>query len=203
MSTVEITHTVASKENEEKKETLQHAEKEVGLEEKEAPKVVVEEKKAAETKQPVVVEENKEEVVVQAAKVVEEKKPEPVKEEPKNIVTVLATGYTAGYESTQKKKGQKGYGVTKSGVMVHRGTYSTVAADTDVFPIGTILNIPGYGYGVVADTGSAINGYKIDLYYNTVEQVYNEWGKKHVDVEVLKWGSGSLSQQEFNQLNGG
>ena len=49
--------------------------------------------------------------------------------------------------------------------MVKRDLYSTVAADLNVFPIGTILFIPEYGYGVVADKGGAITGNKVDLYY--------------------------------------
>ncbi|MFS8578519.1 MAG: hypothetical protein LOD88_00635, partial [Novibacillus thermophilus] len=49
-------------------------------------------------------------------------------------VHVLATGYTAGVESTGKTESHPAYGITKSGIKVHRGVYSTVAADPDVFP---------------------------------------------------------------------
>ena len=52
--------------------------------------------------------------------------------------------------------------------------------------LGTVLFIPGYGYGVVADTGSAIKGKKIDLYFDTKDQVYKEWGKKTVKVFIVK-----------------
>jgi 3D (Asp-Asp-Asp) domain-containing protein len=119
-----------------------------------------------------------------------------------DVIEVIATGYTAGYESTQKQPGQEGYGITKSGVRVHRGRYSTIAADTSVFPIGTIMNIPGYGFGVVADTGGAIRGHRLDLFFNSVSDVYNEWGKRSVNVEIIKWGNGHISQIEFNQLEG-
>lgn len=71
---------------------------------------------------------------------------------------VTATGYTAGVESTGKTPGDPAYGITYSGLPVERNTYSTIAADPAVFPIGSILFVPGYGYGVVADTGSAIKG---------------------------------------------
>src|SRR5690606_24522080 len=77
---------------------------------------------------------------------------------------VEATGYTAGPESTGKDIGHPQYGITYSGVKVRRAHVSTIAADPDVFPIGSVLYIPDYGYGVVADTGSAIKGHKIDLY---------------------------------------
>ncbi|WP_010532290.1 3D domain-containing protein [Lentibacillus jeotgali] len=115
--------------------------------------------------------------------------------------TVMATGYTAGVESTGKTPDHPQYGITYSGVKVQRDLYSTIAADLDVFPIGTILYIPGYGYGVVADIGSAINGNQIDLYYETVEDVYNEWGKKEVEVYIVKKGDGELSKEVLNNLN--
>lgn len=115
--------------------------------------------------------------------------------------TVLATGYTAGIESTGKTSEHPGYGITYSGVEVKRDLYSTIAADLDVYPIGTIMYIPDYGYGVVADKGSAITGDKIDLYYQTVEDVYNFWGKKEVDVYIIKMGEGNLTENELTQLN--
>ncbi|OLO28601.1 hypothetical protein BTR23_16915 [Alkalihalophilus pseudofirmus] len=114
---------------------------------------------------------------------------------------VVATGYTAGYESTGKNPGHPSYGITYSGVQVRRDLYSTIAADPRTFPIGSILYIPGYGYGVVADTGSAIKGNKIDLYYDTVAEVFEKWGKQEVEVFVVKEGNGRLSEQDLNDLN--
>ena len=114
---------------------------------------------------------------------------------------VVATGYTAGVESTGKGPNHPEYGITYSGVMVKRDLYSTVAADLNVYPIGTILFIPGYGYGVVADKGGAITGNKVDLYYETIDDVYNQWGKKEIDVYVVEIGDGSLTEQELTLLN--
>ncbi|MFT0801178.1 3D domain-containing protein [Bacillus swezeyi] len=118
---------------------------------------------------------------------------------PKQKVT--ATGYTAGAESTGKQPHHPEYGLTYSGVKVKRDLYSTVAADPSVFPIGTILFIPDYGYGVVADTGSAIKGNRLDLYYETVEDVYNEWGKRTLDVYVIQKGNGSVTEEDLLKLN--
>lgn len=115
--------------------------------------------------------------------------------------TVMATGYTAGFESTGKDKNHPAYGITYSGVRVKRDLFSTVAADPKIFPIGTVLFIPGYGYGVVADTGSAIKGHKLDLYYETVEDVFKEWGKRTVDVFIVKTGNGKLTEQELTVMN--
>lgn len=114
---------------------------------------------------------------------------------------VVATGYTAGVESTGKQPDHPSYGITYSGVKVKRDLYSTVAADLDVFPLGTILFIPGYGYGVVADKGGAIKGNKLDLYYETVTDVYNNWGKKRLNVYVVQMGDGKLTEEQLNRLN--
>lgn len=116
-------------------------------------------------------------------------------------VQVVATGYTAGYESTGKTETHPEYGITFSGVTVKRDLYSTIAADLDVFPIGTILFIPSYGYGVVADKGSAIQGNKIDLYYDTVDDVFEEWGKQKLDVYVIEMGNGELTEEALAELN--
>ncbi|RBW71306.1 3D domain-containing protein [Bacillus taeanensis] len=115
--------------------------------------------------------------------------------------TVIATGYTAGVESTGKAPSHPAYGITYSGVKVRRDLYSTIAADPTIFPIGTILFIPGYGYGVVADTGSAIKGNKIDLYFNTVKDVYTNWGKREVTVYLVEQGEGRLNEEELLALN--
>ncbi|GAB6926790.1 hypothetical protein JCM10914A_07730 [Paenibacillus sp. JCM 10914] len=119
-----------------------------------------------------------------------------------NTVKVTATGYTAGYESTGKKPGHPQYGITYSGVKVKRdrNTLSTIAADPKVFPLGSILYIPDYGYGIVADIGSAIKGQKIDLYFATTKQVFKEWGKKDVEVQVIKTGSGKCTEEMLQML---
>jgi len=114
---------------------------------------------------------------------------------------VIATGYTAGPESTGKSVNHPAYGITYSGVKVCRNMVSTIAADPKVFPIGTIMYIPNYGYAVVADTGSAIKGHRIDLYFETVEEVYKQWGKKEVQVTILKRGDGLINQEWLNELN--
>lgn len=116
-------------------------------------------------------------------------------------VEVVATGYYAGPESTGKSKGHPEYGITYSGIKVRRGLVSTVAADPKIFPIGSLLHIPGYGYGIVADTGSAIKGNIIDLYFETKDDVYSEWGKKKVKILMIKKGNGKVTEQMVNRLN--
>ncbi|MBW4085330.1 hypothetical protein HYD27_28825 [Paenibacillus sp. S150] len=124
---------------------------------------------------------------------------------PEQIITslkVTATGYTAGIESTGKTSKHPEYGITYSGVKVRRdkNAVSTIAADPKVLPLGSILYIPDYGYAVVADTGSAIKGRKIDLYFATTKQVYKEWGKKTVVVQVIKRGNGKCTESMLKSL---
>lgn len=114
---------------------------------------------------------------------------------------VVATGYTAGVESTGKTPDHPEYGITFSGVKVTRDLYSTIAADLNVYPLGTIIYIPNYGFGVVADKGSAINGNQLDLFYNTVSDVYNQWGKREVEVYIVEMGNGELTEEDLTKLN--
>ncbi|WP_245590374.1 3D domain-containing protein [Aneurinibacillus terranovensis] len=117
-------------------------------------------------------------------------------------VNVVATGYYPGPESTGKDITHPAYGITYSGVKVRRDkdTISTIAADLSVFPLGTILYIPGYGYGIVADIGSAIKGNKIDLYFDKKNEVYQQWGKKRLNVYIIEKGKGKLSEEMIRTM---
>ena len=60
----------------------------------------------------------------------------------------------------------------------------TIAADTKYYPFGTRMLVPGYGWGVVTDRGSAIKGpNRIDLYYNSHQDAL-DWGRKKVRVRI-------------------
>ncbi|MBE3549899.1 MAG: 3D domain-containing protein [Brockia lithotrophica] len=116
-------------------------------------------------------------------------------------VRVVATAYTEGRESTGKSPGHPAYGVTASGVKVRRDRFSTIAADPREFPFGTVLFIPGYGFGVVADTGGLVRGKHIDLYVPSVREALNEWGRRTVEVYVLAWGKGKVEEDLLDRLN--
>jgi 3D (Asp-Asp-Asp) domain-containing protein len=68
----------------------------------------------------------------------------------------------------------KHVGITSSGTMARPGT---IAADTSIYPYGTIMYIPGYGYGRVEDSGGAVKGRHIDLYRP------NHWFARHWGVQ--------------------
>lgn len=74
----------------------------------------------------------------------------------------------------------KHIGVTSSGAMARPGT---LAADTSIYPYGTIMYIPGYGYGRVEDTGGAIKGQHIDL-YRPNHGFARLWGVRSKKVKV-------------------
>lgn len=98
-----------------------------------------------------------------------------------------ATAYNADYESTGKSPGSSGFGITASGTVAKRNTnsYSSVAIDPRVIPLGTKLYVEGYGYAVAEDTGGAIKGDRIDLFFNSRSEADN-WGVKWVNVYVVK-----------------
>jgi hypothetical protein len=60
----------------------------------------------------------------------------------------------------------------------------TIAADTSIYPVGTKMKIPGYGWGVVEDRGSAIKGpERLDIYMRSHRKAL-EWGRRTVPVEI-------------------
>ncbi|MDI6605317.1 MAG: G5 domain-containing protein [Thermoanaerobacteraceae bacterium] len=72
--------------------------------------------------------------------------------------------------------------ITATGAWVRRGI---VAVDPNVIPIGTRLYIEGYGPAVAADTGGAIKGNIIDVFFPSSEESCN-WGRRTVNVYILK-----------------
>jgi uncharacterized protein YabE (DUF348 family) len=88
---------------------------------------------------------------------------------------VTLTAYSAGFASTGKNKGDDGYGVTASGAIVREGR--TIAVDPRVIPIGWWVYIDGIGFRRAEDTGSAVKGKKIDVYYDS-ENRANRFGTK-------------------------
>lgn len=84
------------------------------------------------------------------------------------------------------------YGVKNAvGTNLKFGDVRSAAADWSRFPVGTKFRIagqPGVVY-VVDDYGSALVGTgTIDL-YKPSQSMMNQWGVRHVDIEVIEWGS--------------
>lgn len=97
-----------------------------------------------------------------------------------------ATAYTADYESTGKGPGHPDFGITATGTVARRssGSYSSVAVDPRVIPLGTKLYIEGYGYAIAEDTGGAIKGDRVDLFFDSASEA-NDWGVQWINVYVM------------------
>lgn len=113
--------------------------------------------------------------MVQSREIVEESKPEEI--------TVTATAYCSCGKCCGKWAENRPDGVvyTASGTVAQAGR--TIAVDPAVFPFGTVLEIDGVEY-VAEDTGSAIKGYKIDIYFDDHDAAL-DFGVREL-VAVLK-----------------
>jgi 3D (Asp-Asp-Asp) domain-containing protein len=83
------------------------------------------------------------------------------------VISVTATGYALS-------------GRTATGVPVGWGI---VAVDPSFIPLGTKMTIPGYGEGVAADTGGAVAGAHIDLWFPTRAEAL-AWGTRTVTITL-------------------
>lgn len=63
----------------------------------------------------------------------------------------------------------------------------TIAVDTRIIPLGSILYIEGFGYFIAQDTGSAIKGNRIDIFVDSHKQAL-KLGRKKANVYLLKKG---------------
>ena len=107
---------------------------------------------------------------------------------------MVATAYTAGYDSTGKNPGDPYYGITSSGRTAR--THHTIAAPPDI-PIGTRVYIPELvnywakqgvtidGIFTVEDRGGGIKGNKIDIFMDNVNMT-RIWGRRTVTVYFIK-----------------
>ena len=60
-----------------------------------------------------------------------------------------------------------------------------IAVDPRVIPLGTVLWVEGYGYGVAIDTGGLIKGHKIDVFIPN-KHAAQDWGVQRVKVIIIK-----------------
>ena len=71
-------------------------------------------------------------------------------------------------------------GRTATGTTVHKGT---IAVDPRVIPLGSYGYVPGYGEVHAEDTGGAIKGNIIDVWFPTYSQC-RSWGRRTVDIYI-------------------
>ena len=85
-----------------------------------------------------------------------------------------------GRQMTVSSTGYCLKGTTATGIPVGWGV---IAVDPAVIPLGTRMFVPGYGEGVAADTGSAVRGATIDVWFPTCSQAL-QWGRKTVTITL-------------------
>jgi len=104
---------------------------------------------------------------------------------PKNYKRVISASATA-YCACSRCCGWS-TGITASGM---RAVYGCVAVDPRVIPLGTKLYIETpdgsfvYGHSIAADTGGAIKGNRVDLFFPTHSQAL-QFGRRNVNVYIL------------------
>ena len=146
-------------------------------------------------KQEVVVKTEEEEhtyKVEDNTEVVEVKAVEPTpqtatSQEVQTTTTAPATteGYTLTVEATAYSYAEAGLSsYTADGTNLVNDPM-VIAVDPRVIPLGTMVEIPGYGVFRAADTGGAIVGNKIDVHFPTVAETYN-FGRRTITIRILK-----------------
>lgn len=78
--------------------------------------------------------------------------------------------------------GSDDIGLTASGTVPTEGR--TISADVQLYPIGTVINILGTDY-IVEDTGSAIKGNIVDVYFDSHDEAV-QFGRKTIIAVVQK-----------------
>lgn len=100
------------------------------------------------------------------------------KKDTSKTFTVSATAYTADCSGCT--------GITSTGFDLKKNPDAKViAVDPSVIPLGSIVEVEGYGVAVARDTGGAIQGNKIDVFVPTKSQAQS-WGRKEVKVTILE-----------------
>lgn len=103
---------------------------------------------------------------------------------PKSVLdNVTLTAYSADEEHTGKTPDHPQYGLTRSGTKAVEG--QTVAVDPKLIPLGSWVYIDGIGLRRAEDTGGAVKGKKIDLYFEDSEQAKQFGTKKGYKVYVI------------------
>jgi 3D (Asp-Asp-Asp) domain-containing protein len=98
-------------------------------------------------------------------------------EHPATVSAASAQFYVTGYVLQ---------GITATGTYVHRGT---CAVDPRIIPLGSYFYVSGVGECHAEDTGSAIIGYRVDVWVPTVAEAYALTGWR-----IVTWGNTSTEQ---------
>lgn len=127
-----------------------------------------------ETKEQLAKEEVTEETVETKAPAAETTQPA-AEEKTGEWVTVEATAYSTNQPELSD--------TTYTGINLNE-TPNVIAVDPSVIPLGSTVYVPGYGTFIAGDTGSAINGHRIDVHMTDLNAAL-QFGRKTLDVQIL------------------
>ena len=65
-----------------------------------------------------------------------------------------------------------------------RSNPNVIAVDPSQIPLGTLVEVPGYGIAIAGDTGGDIKGNRIDLHYPEVQQAM-DFGRQKITIKVM------------------
>lgn len=109
------------------------------------------------------------------------------KEQPKEPELVSlgwfnSSAYDRCYDCCEKTPDNPYYGITATGTVATAGR--TIAVDPNVIPYGTNVIINGHTY-LAEDTGGAIKGKKIDIFFETHAEAL-QYGRRQVEVFIYQ-----------------
>ena len=112
---------------------------------------------------------------------------------------VRTTAYSCGESDHLVYGSRNALGTT----LQYSDSIRSAAADWSVYPVGTTFTIKGLPYQyVVDDYGSALTGTgTIDIYQPTMESM-RKWGRRNVELTVIRWGSLTRSAEILSQRQG-
>ena len=98
--------------------------------------------------------------------------------------TTTSTGKEFAAEATAysyKQPGLSNY--TAMGIDLSSNP-NVIAVDPSQIPLGTLVEVPGYGIAIAGDTGGDIKGNRIDIHYPEVQQAM-DFGRRKLTIKVM------------------
>ncbi|WP_307337914.1 peptidoglycan-binding protein [Caldalkalibacillus uzonensis] len=93
-------------------------------------------------------------------------------------LTVESTAYTADCQGCS--------GITRMGINLNKyKDAKVIAVDPRVIPLGSVVEVEGYGRAIAADTGGAVKGELIDVFIPD-EGEARQWGRQKVQVRIIE-----------------